>query len=149
NGEEHEAPSVLSDRSWTVWCRKTGEAWQVSGAAIPAGGGPLHKHHNLQGPIDDAFTDSFLFVAPTGKAQSDRVGEWTRAERTRAVEHWRTQSRGDARVKKDSGVNDGDIADQHLVLWGDPASNRLIARMIGNLPIEWTPGKLTVAGKEY
>ena len=35
------------------------------------------KRHGLQGPIDDAFMDSFLMVRPTGKPLNEKVGAWT------------------------------------------------------------------------
>lgn len=149
NGDHFRAPKPASDRSWNVWCRQANGKWEVSDKPFPAKEGALTKHHNLQGPIDDAFTGSFLFVTPTGKPQIDLAGEWTKAESKHAIEHWRKQFRGDARVKKDSEVKDEDIANHNLVLWGDPSSNKLIAKIVGKLPIEWTPQKLVVAGKNY
>ncbi len=70
----------------------------------------LRKRHNLQGPIDDAFMDSFLFVKPSGKAKQPMVEEWVQAEMAHAVKRWRQQMRGDARVKEDSEIKDDDIA---------------------------------------
>ena len=43
---------------------------------------------------------------------------------THAIEHWRRQFRGEARVKDDADVTDADIAAHNLVLWGDPRSNK-------------------------
>ncbi|MAS96557.1 MAG: hypothetical protein CMO55_25490 [Verrucomicrobiales bacterium] len=149
NGDHYRAPKPWSDRSWTVWCQQKEGKWELSDKPFPTKKGALTKQHNLQGPIDDAFTDSFMFVSPSGKPQVDLIGEWTNAERNRAIDHWRKQFRGDARVKKDSDVNDADIASNNLVLWGDPASNNLIAKVIKDLPIDWKPDGLTVAGKKY
>jgi len=53
------------------------------------------------------------------------------------MEHWRRQFRGDARVKDDSAVTDADIAAHNLVLWGDPASNKLLSRILEHLPVRW------------
>ena len=36
----------------------------------------LRKRHGLQGPIDDAFLDSFLCVRPTGRAANDVAGRY-------------------------------------------------------------------------
>ncbi len=36
----------------------------------------LRKAPGLQGPIDDAFMDAFVFVRPTGKPLSDALGAW-------------------------------------------------------------------------
>jgi len=54
----------------------------------------LAKRHGLQGPIDDAFMDSFLVVRPTGKPLAERVGRWVQAELAHATNEWRRQFRG-------------------------------------------------------
>jgi pimeloyl-ACP methyl ester carboxylesterase len=139
------APRVKSDRSWTASFRKSGSRWELVEEAEDAT--KLRKRHGLQGPIDDAFMDSFLMVRPTGKAQHEKVGAWVNAEMNRAIEQWRRQFRGDARVKDDSAVTDADIAAHNLVLWGDPASNQLLAKIANKLPIDWSE-KSVKAGKE-
>ena len=96
------------------------------------------KKHNLQGPIDDAFMDAFLFVRPTGKFASDKVAAWTKAEMERAESQWRRQFRGVAPIKDDAAVTDEDMKTKNLILWGDPASNSLIAKLLPDLPLQWT-----------
>jgi hypothetical protein len=49
----------------------------------------LRKIPGLQGPIDDAFMDSFVFVVPTGKPMHEKTGAWVAAEQARAIEMWR------------------------------------------------------------
>ncbi len=139
------APRVKSDRSWTASFRKSGSRWELVEEAEDFS--KLRKRPGLQGPIDDAFMDSFLMVRPTGKAANEKVGAWVNAEMTRAIEQWRRQFRGDARVKDDSAVTDADLAAHHVVLWGDPASNQLLARMADKLPIRWDATSVK-AGKE-
>ena len=70
----------------------------------------LHKRHGLQGPVDDAFLDSFVMVTPTGTAASAAVGKWVESEQKRAITEWRRQFRGEARVRADKDVTDDDIA---------------------------------------
>ncbi len=120
------------------------DRWQ---GTPPDYGSGLHKHHGLTGPIDDAFMDSFLFVRPTGKAWNEKVEEWADSELERATVGWRRVFRGDARVKNDSEITAEDIAQHNLVLWGDPGSNQLLAKILPKLPIQWTPSNLTVAGQ--
>ncbi len=139
------APRVKSDRSWTASFRKSGSRWELIEEAEDSS--KLRKRHGLQGPIDDAFMDSFLMVRPTGKAQHEKVGAWVNSEMNRAIEQWRRQFRGDARVKDDSTVTDADIAAHNLVLWGDPASNQLLAKIANKLPIDWSE-KNVKTGKE-
>ena len=109
----------------------------------------LRKRHNLQGPIDDAFMDSFIFVRPTGTAANEAVGKWAEAELTRAIEHWRRHFRGDARVVNDVDVTDEMIQSANLILWGDPKSNSVMAKIADKLPIQWTADKITVGEKSY
>ena len=110
---------------------------------------PLVKRHGLQGPIDDAFMDSFLIVRPTGKPANAAVGKWADAECTHAIDHWRRQFRGEARVKKDTDVTDADIANHNLILFGDPSSNQLMARIAGKLPIQWAPDAITLGAQKF
>jgi len=109
----------------------------------------LRKRHNLQGPIDDAFMDAFIFVRPTGTAVNEAVGKWADAELTRAIEHWRRHFRGDARVVNDTDVTDELIQSANLVLWGDPSSNSVMAKISDKLPIQWTADKIMVGDKSY
>src|SRR5581483_5309967 len=95
-------------------------------AGAPEG---LAKRHGLQGPIDDAFMDSFVMVTPTGKPMNEKVGAWVASEQERAISLWRRFFRGDARVEKDDAVTDAQIAESNLVLWGDPSSNRILAKI--------------------
>jgi hypothetical protein len=137
-----------SDRSWKATfsrAAKNGEWTQVS--AYDDQG--ARKRHGLSGPIDDAFMDSFLYVAPTGQPLNAKVGGWVKSEMERAAREWRRQFRGDAPTKTDAQVKDEDIAKSNLILWGDPSSNAVLAKIVARLPIQWTADKLIVDGKTY
>jgi len=134
-----------SDRSWSSSFRKTGDHWELGG--LPTD--DLRKRHGLQGPIDDAFMDSFLFVTPSGKSTSDTVNQWVEKEFRHAVDHWRSQYRGDARQKAAADLTESDIASHNLILWGDSQSNEWIAKIADKLPISWKNGLLEVQGKSY
>jgi hypothetical protein len=140
---ELEAPT---DRSLTAHLRKVDGKWKV---VKNADDGTLRKRHGLQGPIDDAFRDRFLMVRPTGKPLNDKVGAWARAEMEHAIDHWRRQFRGDAPQRDDADVTDADIAASNLVLWGDPSSNRVLAKIADKLPIRWAADGVHVGGKTY
>lgn len=110
----------------------------------------LHKVSSLQGPIDDAFMDRFVMVRPTGKPINAQVGAWVDSEMNRAVREWRATFRGEAPVVDDSAVTSSDIASGNLVLWGDPSSNAVLAKIAAKLPIRWgTDGSIKVGGKTY
>src|SRR5262249_14319140 len=135
-----------TDRSVTAHFRNVGGKWQRVDASDD---GTLRKRHGLQGPIDDAFMDSFLMVRPTGTPLNEKIGPWVKAEMDHAVEHWRRQFRGEARVRNDDAVTDADIAGSNLVLWGDPNSNKLLAKIADKLPIRWNAEGVRVGAKTY
>jgi hypothetical protein len=144
--QEVVAAPVLSDRSWTAHFRKKDGKWE---AVDSVADGSLRKRHGLQGPIDDAFMDSFLMVRPTGRPLHEKVGAWADAERKHALDHWRKQFRGDARVKDDADVTEADLAAHNLVLWGDPGSNRVLARVIDKLPVHWDAKEVRVGRHSF
>jgi predicted esterase len=109
----------------------------------------LAKTHGLQGPIDDAFLDSFLFVRATGEPKHLATAGWLQSRLAKATNDWRGQFRGEPRVKDDVQVTDADMAAHHLVLFGDPESNRLLKRMSGKLPVEWNRKTIKFAGQSF
>ncbi len=109
----------------------------------------LAKVHGLQGPVDDAFMDSFLAVRPTGDAWNPVAQEYGKTMLTRLSADFSKWLRGDPRVKDDSAVSASDIADHNLILFGDPGSNSVLAKMIGKLPIKWTKTEITVGNQKY
>jgi hypothetical protein len=146
DGKELTAPPVLSDRSWTAHFRKKDGKWEV---VDKVDDGTLCKRPGLQGPIDDAFMDSFLMVQPTGLPLNEKVHGWVRAEMEHARKAWRAQFRGEARIKTDDKVTDADIAQHNLILWGDPESNRILAKIADKLPIRWNAGGVRVGRRTF
>ena len=140
------AAKPQSDRSWLAHFRKVNGSWESVDSNVESG---LHKRHNLQGPIDDALMDSFIMVRPTGQPLNDTTGNWVKNEMAHAVEHWRRQFRGEARVKDDSAVTDQDIASANLILWGDAQSNAILKRIAHRLPTKWTGDRLTLGDKSF
>lgn len=145
DGQQIEASRPKSDRSWSASFHKEGQFWKPDRFPETS----LRKVHNLQGPIDDAFMDSFVFVSPGGQAAHARVEEWTHQEFDHAVEHWRRHFRGHPRVMPVDEIGDAEIAEDNLVLFGDPSSNSLIAKIADRLPIIWTKDAIVVGGKSY
>lgn len=145
DGQQIEGPRPKSDRSWTASFHKEGQFWKPGRFSNSS----LRKVHNLQGPIDDAFMDSFVFVSPGGQAAHAKVEEWTHQEFDHATEHWRRHFRGHPRVLSDDQIGDAELAAHNLVLFGDPASNSLIAKIADKLPIVWTKDSIVVGEKSY
>ena len=139
-------PVSIGDRGVHIQLEKNAvPGWQVG----EANQGGLRKRHGLQGPIDDAFMESFLFVKPSGWAANPQVAAWTTDEFHYATTQWRRQHRGEPRVKNDTAVTDADIAEHNLVIFGDPVANKLYARIADKLPIKWSANGLAVAGKVW
>ena len=129
-----DAQPIQAPTSGPIHLRKISNKWTLASSDRLPG---LHKIHGLQGPIDDAFLDSFVFVSPTGKPQAPALAPWVAAEEKRAIAEWHRQFRGDAQVRDDRDITDADIAASNLILWGDPGSNRILARIAGKLPKQW------------
>ncbi len=144
DGQTVNGPTPETDRSWTAHFRKDGSKW-VAGEVD----GALRKRHGLQGPIDDAFLSSFIFVTPTGQPMAGGVAKWVESEQKHAIKEWRSQFRGDAQVKPDTEISQADIASSNLVLWGDPGSNQVLKSILAKLPLNWSADAVTVAGKKY
>jgi hypothetical protein len=140
------AHAPASDRSWRVHLRKSSNRWSIVNSPVEPG---LHKTPGLQGPIDHAFMDRFLMVKPTGTPSVQEIASWTTSEMSRALLEWRKQFRGEPQVKPDSEVTDADIASSNLILWGDPGSNKILARIVDKLPISWNEAGLKVGTQSF
>jgi hypothetical protein len=124
--------------------QRVGNRWKI---ATKSSG--LQKAAQLQGPIDDAFMDSFIVVRPTGKPMNAAAHAWVEDELAHATNEWRNQFRGDAIVKADTEISDEDIANNHVILWGDPESNKLLERIAKKLPAGWSKETVRIAGKKF
>lgn len=136
-----------TDWSWNAELHLDGDEWKTGPAPIAEGA--LVKRHDLQGPIDDAFMDSFVVVRPTGTSKHKAVQQWTTSELQHTVEQWRKQFRGDAIVKDDSAISEKDIASSNLILFGDPTSNSVLAKIIDKLPIGWGDDVVRVGKRRF
>jgi hypothetical protein len=115
---------LKSNGRWAV----TSRLWTVAPEKTPA----------FQGPIDDAFCRAFVCVRGTGTPWHSAIARYTDGELDRFARTWDKYLRGKVRLVDDTAVTDQDIADCHLILFGDPASNSLIAKVLSRLPLTWT-----------
>ncbi|NQV22916.1 MAG: prolyl oligopeptidase family serine peptidase [Rhodopirellula sp.] len=109
----------------------------------------LNKRHNLQGPIDDAFMEPFVCVRGTGDAWSKE----TQARADAALKLFEVEFdkwlRGRVPVVTDDKVTADNIADSNLILFGDPGSNAILAKVVEKLPVRWTKEGFEVNGQTY
>jgi predicted esterase len=105
DGETLTAPVPETDRSWSVTVERKEAGWRLATVISPIVTSPTvtpptltsptGKRHGQQGPIDDAFLDSFVFVRPTGKGRSETINRWVDRELQHAIDHWpASRSRG-------------------------------------------------------
>ncbi len=98
----------------------------------------LRKRHGMQGPIDDAFLEPFLVVRPTGVPWNAAANRQALRSLERFDRQYTLAYRGHIRVKDDTDVTESDFEKYHVVLFGDPGSNRWIAKLNGKLPLTWS-----------
>lgn len=127
-----------------ILCERANGRWQP--IAEPALADRLQrapeKTPGLQGPIDDAFREPFRVIGPLHE------DGWPAAALQRFAALWERYFRGELpRLPPDR--YDPQHHDAHLVLFGTPQSNPLIARLLPHLPIVWTERDLIVNGIRY
>src|SRR4051812_5642284 len=115
-------------------------------AARPTG---LRKVHGLQGPIDDAFMDSFIAVRGTGQPWNAGAKDYAQKRFDTLKSDFAKWMRGDIRVKDDAALTAADIAGSNLILFGDPGSNSVMAKVLAQLPIQWTRTDITVGSQKF
>lgn len=126
---------------WTLLDEQAAITFQTNAA--------LHKRHNLQGPIDDAFMQPFVCVRGTGKPWSEAGAAWAAWTLERFSGEFDKWLRGRIPVISDTELTPDMIAGKNLILFGDPGSNRMLAELLPDLPVQWTREALTVHGQNY
>ncbi len=120
--------------------------WQLDSAEAKRG---LEKALGLQGPIDDAFEFSFVCVAGTGKPWHAATQKFADAKLKAFEYDWAKHWRGELPVTNEYGITPNEIKNKHLILFGDPGSNFLLANLLPKLPLKWTKDEIEFGGKKY
>ena len=145
DGQTFEMADVQPERSgFQAQLAHAGQQWHVGEPSQT-----LRKRPGLQGPIDDAFTSSFLFVIPSRPAAHGRVERWLNREREYAITRWKQIMRGDPNIVRDIDLTPQQIRDNHLVCFGDFQSNQFLKTIAQDLPIQWTRESLIVGTNSY
>ena len=135
-----------------VYFRKTPTSWELldhDGSLAIQNNARIEKRPGLQGPIDDAFTDRFVIVRGTGTPRFPKVQAWADVRLAQFTANWAKYFRGDLRVIDDTALSPADIETSHLILFGDPGSNRVLTELLPELPLTWTESTLQVAGATF
>lgn len=107
-----------------------------------------HKRHGLQGPIDDAFMSSFVCVRGTSTPWNETSQQWANWTLDRFSKEFAQWMRGEIRVVDDTAIDEEMIANNHLILFGDPGSNSVLKKIVGDLPLEWTKEHIRIGQQE-
>ncbi len=134
-----------TDNTRFLWLTKNGIGMWEAGKDAGAADKSLVKRPGLSGPIDDAFMDAFIWVPPSVSDASKPT--WYDTEFQHATREWRRHFRGDIVSKTE--LSDEDIANNNLILFGTPASNPWIAKIVAALPVEWSETSLRMVGVDY
>ncbi len=126
-----------------VSLERVGSAWRIGK------GKGLHKTHGLQGPIDDAFLEPFLLVRPTGTPWNKAAHEQAMRILARFDRVYARWYRSHPRIKDDKDVTEADLGKYNVALFGDPGSNRWIAKVAAKLPVRWTKDSIAVGSATF
>ncbi|MCB1203088.1 MAG: hypothetical protein KDN18_02430 [Verrucomicrobiae bacterium] len=110
---------------------------------------PGSKRPGLQGPIDDAFMSRFIVVPPDHSPSLPKVARWVDFELNHFRSRWRALMRADLPEKTAADLDSDDLREANLILWGDPASNSMIAEIAGRLPVEWKDEVFVLRGRTF
>lgn len=144
DGERFLISDVNEDASGLQCDLFRGEQWTQLTADLS-----LRKRPGLQGPIDDAFCNRFLFVLPSRPAKHGVVQRWIDREIHYAKSRWSRLMRGEVRSVLDTELTDQQIAENNLICFGDYSSNRYLFSIREQLPIQWNLEAVKVADKKF
>lgn len=108
-----------------------------------------HKRHGLQGPIDDAFMSSFVCVRGTGTPWNETSQQWANWTLDRFAQEFAQWMRGEIQIVDDTAVDEKLLATNHLILFGDPSSNAVLKKIVGDLPLKWTKESIRIGNQEW
>ena len=95
--------------------------------------------------------DDFLVVRPANPPLNAKLGAWLDGELARFTNEWRAQFRGDVRLVEasDEIVSRAAEKGRHLILWGDPSSNPVLAKLLPKLPLQWNAEELRLGTNRF
>ncbi len=101
---------------------------------------PLQKTPKIYGKISDAFNKPFLFVVGTqgADAKSNSLNKAAKRAAERLAREWMMRAEGIAEIKRDVDLTQTDIESRNLILFGNAATNSIIAQINDRLPLRFS-----------
>ncbi|MDA0837542.1 MAG: prolyl oligopeptidase family serine peptidase [Planctomycetota bacterium] len=126
----HDGP-IPADRRIQVGTKPTGRA----------------KSTTVSGPIPEAF--NFPFMVVRGTTGSEARKQQVTGNVEKFLTDWWAYAEGLPPTKDDSQINEADIRDRNLILFGEPDTNSVLNRIADKLPIKITESSYVVAQGKY
>jgi hypothetical protein len=123
---------------------RSGGVWRLASPSTR-----LRKQHGLQGPIDDAFMDSFLCVPADASAPKSEVDRFAQAQLDRFSQEFARWMRGEVRVRTSQHVTAAEVRSNNVVAFGTPWSNPLIAQALPTTPVHWSQRHISIDGRQF
>jgi len=83
-------------------------------------------------------------VGPTRTGLHPAVDAFVNAEMAHFRSRWHDLFRGELPVVRAEDLTEAMIREKHLVLFGDPQSNPIIARVLAGLPLQWDAATVAI-----
>ncbi|WP_166824936.1 prolyl oligopeptidase family serine peptidase [Thalassoroseus pseudoceratinae] len=109
----------------------------------------LMKRRDLQGPIDDAFMQPFVCVRGTGTPRNQAQNAWANWTFERFQREFDQWMRAEIPTVNDDELTPEMIQEKNIVLFGDPGSNSVLAKILPDLPVRWTDEKIQIADQTF
>jgi hypothetical protein len=93
--------------------------------------------------------ESFLCIRPTGRAANDLAGRYAQETLDSFANDFAKYFRGQIRIKNDTEVTPADMAEHHLIAFGDFDSNHILNRAIQQLPLRWDSRQLSLGSNNF
>ena len=106
----------------------------------------LQRFGTGKGPIEDAFGSPILLVEGTQGTPEQNLAVRSAVEEFR--NDWRDTYYVECPWKRDADVTDQDILNKNLVVIGDEATNSLLRRIAGRLPIQKSQQGISIESKD-
>lgn len=107
----------------------------------------LLKTHMVEGPINDAFKDSFIVVSGTSGSTEQREVILTATDTF--CSNWRMNFFNNCIRKKDIEIKAPDLLNHNLVLIGSEKTNSIIRRFKREISLNVTSQYVEIKGKRY
>ncbi len=106
------------------------------------------KNAQLPGGIVDFTSTPFAVVIGTSSKDPQMARLW-RDKANGFIAQWRNWQKHDPRVFEDTQLTDADLAKYSLLLFGGADSNRISAKLAGQLPLKVTKQAISVDGHAF